>query len=88
MAIPPATATHRRDFANRDLPVAETECDSIRLMSPSRTAKEAVTIPVPPPSAAGQTPEQPVRTMSMEKATKLIRKTSTEHEDLFRRLAK
>ena len=30
----------------------------------------------------------PERTMSMEKARKLIRKTSAEHAELFRRLAK
>jgi hypothetical protein len=32
--------------------------------------------------------EPPVRTMPMEKARKLIRKTSAEHAELFRRLAK
>jgi len=30
----------------------------------------------------------PVSTMSMDKARKLIRKTSAEHAELFRRLAK
>jgi hypothetical protein len=39
--------------------------------------------PKVPPSA-----EPPVRTMPMEKARKLIRKTSAEHAGLFRRLAK
>jgi hypothetical protein len=32
--------------------------------------------------------EPPVTTMSMAKAKKLIRKTSAEHAELFRRLAK
>jgi hypothetical protein len=32
--------------------------------------------------------ESSVRTMSMEKAKKLIRKTTSEHAGLFRRLAK
>ena len=32
--------------------------------------------------------EPPVRTMSMDKAKRLIRKTSDEHAGLFRRLAK
>jgi hypothetical protein len=32
--------------------------------------------------------ESPVRTMPMENAKKLIRKTSAEHAGLFRRLAK
>jgi len=42
---------------------------------------------VPARSASSQD-VPPVRTMSMEKARKLIRKTSAEHAELFRRLAK
>jgi hypothetical protein len=46
-----------------------------------------VTRTSPPPSASAPT-EPPVRTMSIGKAKKLIRKTSGEHAELFRRLAK
>jgi hypothetical protein len=41
------------------------------------------TLPAVPPRT-----ETPVRTMPMDKAKKLIRKTSAEHAGLFRRLAK
>jgi hypothetical protein len=48
--------------------------------------KETIVTRTPPkvPTRA----ETPVRTMPMEKARKLIRKTSAEHAGLFRRLAK
>jgi hypothetical protein len=49
--------------------------------------KETITTPTPPPKAPART-VPPVRTMSMDKAKKLIRKTSAEHAGLFRRLAK
>ena len=42
----------------------------------------------PPPPKAPLRAEPPVRTLSMEKAKKLIQKTSAEHAGLFRRLAK
>jgi hypothetical protein len=41
----------------------------------------------PPPKVSVRA-EPPVRTMSMDKAKRLIRKTSSEHAGLFRRLAK
>jgi hypothetical protein len=40
-----------------------------------------------PPTVPPRT-GSPLRTMSIEKARKLIRKTSAEHAGLFRRLAK
>jgi hypothetical protein len=42
----------------------------------------------PPPQKPPPRVEPTVRTMSLEKARKLIRKTSGEHAALFRRLAK
>jgi hypothetical protein len=44
--------------------------------------KETIVTRTPPRT------ESPLRTMSIEKARKLIRKTSAEHAGLFRRLAK
>jgi hypothetical protein len=44
--------------------------------------KDTIITPTPPRE------ERPVRTMSMDKAKKLIRRTSAEHAALFRRLAK
>ncbi len=49
--------------------------------------KETINRTPPLPKVPSRT-ETPVRTMSMEKAKKLIRKTSAEHAGLFRRLAK
>jgi len=49
--------------------------------------KDTIVTPTPQPKAQPRA-ERPVRTMSMDKAKKLIRKTSTEHAELFRRLAK
>ncbi len=49
--------------------------------------KHTIVTPTPQPKAPPRA-ERPVRTMSMDKAKKLIRKTSTEHAELFRRLAK
>jgi hypothetical protein len=49
--------------------------------------KEPITTRSPSPKAPPRI-ETPVRTMPMEKAKKLIRKTSAEHAGLFRRLAK
>jgi len=40
------------------------------------------------PLKKAQRAEAPVRTMPMEKAKKLIRKTAAEQAELFRRLAK
>jgi hypothetical protein len=50
--------------------------------------KETIIDRTPPPAKTPPHPETPVRTMPIEKAKKLIRKTSAEHEGLFRRLAK
>ena len=50
--------------------------------------KETISNRTPPPPKVPSRTETPVRTMSMEKARKLIRKTSAEHAELFRRLAK
>ena len=49
--------------------------------------KETIIANTPPPKAPSRI-EKPVRTMPMEKARKLIRKTSAQHAGLFRRLAK
>jgi hypothetical protein len=49
--------------------------------------KETIVTRTPPPAEAPRS-ETAVRTMPMEKAKKLIRKTSAEHTGLFRRLAK
>jgi len=49
--------------------------------------KEPIITRTPPPTVPTST-EAPVRTMPLEKAKKLIRKTSAEHAGLFRRLAK
>ena len=49
--------------------------------------KEPIITRTQPPQAPART-EPPVRTMSMDKAKKLIRKTSSDHAGLFRRLAK
>ena len=50
--------------------------------------KEPIVVRTPSLPKESQRAEPPVRTMSMEKAKKLIRKTSAEHAGLFRRLAK
>jgi hypothetical protein len=50
--------------------------------------KQTTIIRTVPASQAPPRADAPVRTMSMEKARKLIRKTSNEHAGLFRRLAK
>jgi hypothetical protein len=50
--------------------------------------KEKIVTPTPPVPKVPPRTEPPVRTMPMEKARKLIRKTSAEHGGLFRRLAK
>ena len=50
--------------------------------------KEPIITRTPPLPKVLPRTEPPVRTMSMDKAKKLIRKTSAEHEGLFRRLAK
>jgi hypothetical protein len=49
--------------------------------------KDTITRTPPPPKESPRT-ELPVRTVSMDKAKRLIRKTSSEHAGLFRRLAK
>lgn len=49
--------------------------------------KETISRTPTPPTVSPRT-ETPVRTMPLEKAKKLIRKTSAEHAGLFRRLAK
>jgi hypothetical protein len=51
-----------------------------------KDTKAVVTTPAHPPSTASETARP--RSMSLEKAKKLIRKTSDEHKNLFRRLAK
>jgi hypothetical protein len=50
--------------------------------------KEPIITRTPPPPKVPPRTEKSVRTMPMEKAKKLIRKTSAEHAGLFRRLAK
>jgi hypothetical protein len=50
--------------------------------------KETIITRTPPVPKASPRTKSPVRTMPMEKARKLIRKTSAEHAELFRRLAK
>ena len=50
--------------------------------------KDTIVTRTPPPPSVSARTEPPVRTMSMGKARKLIRKTSGEHAELFRRLAK
>jgi hypothetical protein len=50
--------------------------------------KEPIITRKPPLPKVSPSTEPPVRAMSMEKARKLIRKTSAEHAGLFRRLAK
>jgi hypothetical protein len=52
-------------------------------MEKETTITPTPTLPKVPPRT-----EAPVRTMRMDKARKLIRKTSAEHAGLFRRLAK
>jgi hypothetical protein len=49
--------------------------------------KETIVSRTPPPEVHPRT-ERPVRTRPMEKAKKLIRKTSAEHAGLFLRLSK
>jgi hypothetical protein len=49
--------------------------------------KETIIARTRPPKVSPRN-EPAVRTMAMEKASKLIRKTSAEHAELFRRLAK
>jgi hypothetical protein len=50
--------------------------------------KNTIITRTPPLPKAPRRTEPPVRTMSMDKAKSLIRKTSSEHAGLFRRLAK
>jgi hypothetical protein len=50
--------------------------------------KDTIVTRTPPPPKASVRTEPPVRTMSMGKAKKLIRRTSIEHAELFRRLSK
>jgi hypothetical protein len=50
--------------------------------------KETIVIQPPTPPPAGPVKEAPFRTMPLEKAKILIRKTSAQHAGLFRRLAK
>ena len=50
--------------------------------------KEPIVTRTPTQPAVPPRTETPVRTMPMDKARKLIRKTSAEHAGLFRRLAK
>jgi hypothetical protein len=50
--------------------------------------KDTIDTRTPPPPAVPAHTEPTVRTMSMGKAKKLIRKTSGEHAELLRRLAK
>lgn len=50
--------------------------------------KETIVTRTPKMPAVPPRTETPVRTMPMDKARKLIRKTSAEHAGLFRRLAK
>ena len=50
--------------------------------------KESIISRKPPLPTVPPRTEPPVRTMPMEKARKLIRKTASEHAGLFRRLAK
>jgi hypothetical protein len=52
-------------------------------MGKDTTITRVPTVPEAPPRT-----EPPARTMSIDKAKKLIRKTSDEHAGLFRRLAK
>lgn len=49
--------------------------------------KETIVTRTPAPTVPPRT-ESPLRTMSIEKASKLIRKTSAENAGLFLRLAK
>jgi len=49
--------------------------------------KETIAARTPPPPRAPNGASAPVRTMSMEKAKALIRKTTKQHAELFRRLA-
>ena len=49
--------------------------------------KETIITRTPPPPAPTRT-ETPVRTLPMDEARKLIRKTSKQHAELFRLLAK
>jgi hypothetical protein len=50
--------------------------------------REKIVTRIPPLPKVPPRTEPPVRTMPMEKARKLIRKTSAEHAGLFRRMAK
>jgi hypothetical protein len=50
--------------------------------------KETIVTRTPPLPKVPPRTESPVRTMSMDKAKRLIRKTTFEHAGLFRRLAK
>lgn len=49
--------------------------------------KETIVPQTPPPPKTPVQSEPDVRTMSMEKAKVLIRKTALQHAELFRRLA-
>lgn len=50
--------------------------------------KETVTRTPPPPKAPQRTDVPAVRTLPMDEAKKLIRKTSKQHAELFRLLSK
>jgi hypothetical protein len=50
--------------------------------------KDTKVVVATPGHKGSQGPSQTPRAMSLEKAKKLIRKTSDEHKGLFRRLAK
>lgn len=49
--------------------------------------KETITSRTAPPPAAAKVSDAPLLTMSTEKARLLIRKTTKQHAELFRRLA-
>ena len=68
-------------------PLQSSDRDSIERGLFPMEKETSVTRTPPLPKVPPRT-EQPVRTMSVEKARKLIRKTSAEHAGLFRRLAK
>jgi hypothetical protein len=50
--------------------------------------KEPIITRTPTPRTVPPRPETPVRTLPMDEAKKLIRKTSKQHAELFRLLAK
>ena len=75
------------DFQTSVLSQSPPTCDIIeRELLPME--KEMIVARTPPLPKVPLPTEPPVRTMPMDKARKLIRKTSSEHAGLFRRLAK